>query len=97
MMERFRRDNIVMGLIIGIISPALLFGILYGIIAIVEHYTGNINFVSIQKLLLLSIIPNLFLLRYYLMKLKYDLTGKGILITTFIIGILFFILEFTIK
>jgi len=96
MIEKFRRDNIWMGLLIGLFVPAALFGILYGIIAIIEHFTGNIAFVSIQKVLLLSILPNLFLLRYYLLKLKYDLTGRGILAMTFILGILFIILEFTI-
>jgi hypothetical protein len=96
MIEKFRRDNIWMGLLIGLFVPAALFGILYGIIAIIEHFTGNIAFVSIQKVLLLSIVPNLFLLRYYLLKLKYDLTGRGILAMTFILGILFIILEFTI-
>jgi len=96
MIEKFRRDNIWMGLLMGLFVPAALFGILYGIISIIEYFTGNIAFVSIQKILLLSILPNLFLLRYYLLKLKYDLTGRGILSMTFILGILFIILHFTI-
>ncbi len=97
MMEKLRRDNIWMGILLGLVVPAALFGILYGIIAIIENYTGNIAFVSMQKVLLLSIIPNLFLLRYYLLKLKYDLTGRGILLITFIWGILFIVLHFAIK
>ena len=84
-----------MGLLLGLFVPAVLFGILYGIIAIIEYFAGNIAFVLMQKVLLLSIVPNLFLLRYYLLKLKYDLTGRGILLMTFILGILFIILEFT--
>ena len=95
MIEKFRRDNIWMGLLLGLFVPAVLFGILYGIIAIIEYFAGNIAFVLMQKVLLLSIVPNLFLLRYYLLKLKYDLTGRGILLMTFILGILFIILEFT--
>ncbi len=97
MIEKLRRDNIWMGILLGLVIPAALFGILYGIIAIIENYTGKIAFVSIQKVLLLSIIPNLFLLRYYLLKLKYDLTGRGILLITFIWGVLFIVLHFVIK
>ena len=80
----------------GFIVPAVLFGILYGILALIEMYTGPIEKITIQKLLLLSIIPNLFLLRYYLLKLKYDLTGRGIMIVTFVWAILFVVLEFTV-
>ena len=91
MIEKLRRDNIWMGILLGILLPLLLFGILYGILL----RTGNIKEnITMQKILLLSILPNLFLLRYYLLKLKYDLTGRGILLATFLYGILFVVLEF---
>jgi heme/copper-type cytochrome/quinol oxidase subunit 3 len=32
-------------------------------------------------------------MRYYLLKLKYDKTGRGILAITFVLGIAFFIVE----
>ena len=96
MMDRLRRDSMWMGIFLGLLLPAVLFGILEGILAIVEHYTGKIDIIDIKKLILLSIVPNLFLLRYYLLKLKYDLTGRGILAATFVLGIVFAILEFTI-
>ena len=96
MMDRLRRDSLWMGLFLGILLPAVLFGVLEGLLAIVEHFTGKIDIVDIKKIILLSIVPNLFLLRYYLLKLKYDLTGRGILAATFVLGIVFAILEFTI-
>ena len=96
MMDRLRRDSMWMGIFLGLLLPAVLFSILEGLLAIVEHYTGKIDIVDIKKLILLSIVPNLFLLRYYLLKLKYDLTGRGILAATFVLGIVFAILEFTI-
>lgn len=95
-MERFRRDSIGMGILLGALLPAALFGILTGIVALVEKFTGNIEIITIQKILLVSIVPNVFLLRYYLLKLKYDLTGRGIVIATFVYAILFIILEFTL-
>ena len=82
----------------GIAIPAILFGIIFGIIVLILAVSGkNMNvfdMVSAQKLILLSIIPNVFILRYYLLKLKFDLTGRGILLITFVIGILFAVLEF---
>ena len=96
MMDRLRRDSMWMGIVLGLLLPAVLFGVLEGIMALVEHFTGKTDIVDIQKLILLSIVPNLFLLRYYLLKLKYDLTGRGILAATFVLGIVFAILQFTI-
>ena len=92
--EKLRRDSLPMGLFIGFICPAVLFGILYAIVVIVQQQTGALNIEKmIQKLILLSVIPNVLLLRYYLVKLKYDLTGRGILLVTFAIAMLFAVLE----
>ena len=92
--DKLRRDSLPMGLIIGFVCPAVLFGILYAIVVIVQQHTGALNIEKmIQKLILLSVIPNVLLLRYYLVKLKYDLTGRGILLVTFAIAMLFAVLE----
>ena len=98
-MEKLRRDNVWLGVIMGVIVPVLLFCALWGILALIFHFMDKpvstvLTVVEPQKLILLSVIPNLFLLRYYLLKLKYDLTGRGILAVTFVIGIIFAILEF---
>lgn len=95
--DKLRRDSLPMGLFIGFICPAVLFGILYAIVVIVQQHTGSLNIEKmIQKLILLSVIPNVLLLRYYLVKLKYDLTGRGILLVTFAIAMLFAVLEFVL-
>ena len=92
--DKLRRDSMPMGLFIGFICPAICFGLLYAIITLVQHQTGALNMERmIQKLILLSVIPNVLLLRYYLVKLKYDLTGRGILVVTFAIAMLFAVLE----
>ncbi|SRR5574344_305822 len=100
LIEKLRRDSLWMGILIGVGVPAILFGIIYGVIALILLASSKpidvLELVSAQKIILLSIIPNVFILRYYLLKLKFDLTGRGILLVTFIIGILFAILEFTL-
>lgn len=95
--DKLRRDSLPMGLFIGFICPAVFFGILYGIVVLVQHQTGALNIEKmVQKLILLSVIPNVLLLRYYLVKLKYDLTGRGILLVTFVIAMLFAVLEIVV-
>lgn len=93
--DKLRRDSLGMGILIGFLTPALIFGVIELILFVIESYFEKVAVVDIQKIILLSVIPNLFILRYYLLKLKYDLTGRGILLVSFLIGILFVILEFT--
>lgn len=99
-MERLRRDSFLMGVTLGIVVPGVLFALLYGILLLIFQLTGRLDTMSVfsvvepQKLILLSIIPSVFLLRYYLLKLKFDQTGRGILAVTFLIAIGFAVLEF---
>ena len=94
MIEKLRRDNLPFGILIGLLVPALLFGIFIGILAIIEAHLGKVDIVTIDKILLISVVPNIFTLRYYLLNLKYDLTGRGIMISTFVIAIIFAVLVF---
>ena len=97
-LEKLRRDSWTMGIILGICVPALTFGILYGLVYLVLTAFGKpldiLNLDLIKKFILLSIVPSVFIIRYYLLKLKYDLTGRGILLMTFLIAIGFAVLEF---
>ena len=77
MMEKLRRDSYVVGGALGILIPAVLFGILFGIFAIVLHFNPQmlVNKPNLIKVLtpdfiLLAMIPNVLLLRYYLSKTK---------------------------
>jgi hypothetical protein len=92
--EKLRKDSLLMGVILGTVTPVALFALLKLIVFLFEMKTGPIDLVTNQKLLILSIVPNVILLRYYLLKLKYDLTGRGIVAVTFIIAIVFSIIEF---
>lgn len=97
-MEKLRRDSWVMGILLGIFVPALTFGVLYGLVYLVLTAFGKpldiLNLDLIKKFILLSIVPSVFVIRYYLLKLKFDLTGRGILLVTFLIAIGFAVLEF---
>lgn len=92
--DKLRKDSMIMGVVMGVLFPFIMFALLKLIIYLIEMRTGPIEMITNNKLILLSMIPNIFSLRYYLLKLKYDLTGRGILAATFAIAIIFTILEF---
>jgi hypothetical protein len=94
MIDKLRQDSFWMGLLLGALIPAVIFGLLKLIVFFLPDKIQDANIFTLQRLLLISIIPNVLLLRYYLLKLKYDLTGRGILAVTFVIAIIFAIIEF---
>lgn len=97
MLEKLRRDSIGMGIAMGIIVPGILFGILYAVLVILQHHNPALPMKTlIPKIILISIIPSLFILRYYLLKLKYDRTGRGIVIATFALALVFVIVQFAL-
>jgi hypothetical protein len=80
---------------LGIVMPGAVFLILYFINqsirtplnSVKDHYLTNF---MVQ---ILSLVINLLVMRYYLINLKADKTGRGILLVTFIIGVTCFILN----
>ena len=95
MINKLRKDSLWMGLALGFLIPMHIFFLMELIIYFLPQEIKDANVFTLQRLILISIIPNVFLLRYYLLKLKYDLTGRGIVAMTFVIGIIFIIIEFT--
>lgn len=84
-------DSFVLGIVLGIISPAILYIILwYAAIAIKNKDFAVIINSSLQ---LVSIFINMFTLRIYLLKKKADKTGRGILLATIILAIIYFIVN----
>jgi hypothetical protein len=91
-----KQDNFILGIIIGTITPWIPFGILYLIIYIISTFYG-VFFVTPSTLQLLSIVINVFIMRYYLVTLKFDKTGRGVLFVTFIYIIAYFVNDYLIK
>jgi len=89
-MRLLKKDSLVLGIVIGTVFPSVLFAILYAVSRFFAP-EGKEYLVQPVTLVLISIFPNLFTLRYYLVKLHLDKTGRGILLVTFIVAILYFI------
>ena len=102
-LDFLRKDSYAMGIVLGILIPVILFGILFAVLAILVHArpemlvnNPTLYKTIVPKLILISMIPSLLILRHYLLKLKYDKTGRGIIISTFVLGLGFVIVQFAL-
>jgi len=87
-----KKDNWILGIIMGLVVPLIVYGIILTIVrtyGVVDEIRG-IYMMKPSTMQLIGIFSNLFTFRYYMVNLKYDKTGRGILLATFIYAGLFF-------
>lgn len=88
----FQQDKLWLGIMLGIAIPVILYGILYLILNMFLSFgNSGTQVIKDSTLQLLAIFTNLVTLRYYLLKLKFDYTGRGILLSTIVIAIIYFV------
>lgn len=88
----FEKNSMYLGIMLGTFTPAITLGVLYVFIIIIpEIFFQKSQILKTSTLFLVSIIPNALLMRYYLLKLQLDKTGRGILLMTFVYIITYFI------
>jgi hypothetical protein len=92
MFKFLKKDNYILGGAIGILAPVATWVLLYYANAWV-HNSNGVSYFRPFMIQILSLVPNVLLLRYYLIRVKADKTGRGILFVTFIIGIVCFIIN----
>lgn len=85
----FAKDSYAFGAVLGLVSPVLFYFVLLAVFEIMPGAYGNAWHPG-QKLKLLSIAINLLWLRYYLVGVKQENTGKAILVFTFLLIAVFF-------
>lgn len=81
-----KKDSWLLGVAFGVFVPLIIFGILY---LLVEQWGVldeglNIRVLDLSTMMLIGIFANMFTFRYYMVNLKMDKTGRGILLATFI-------------
>lgn len=84
-------DEYSLGVLLGLIIPvptALVFTIL---IRLIQNFLHVFTEVRDMDMLLLGLAVNLIVMRYYLVKRKFEKTGKALLILTVVLIILFLI------
>ena len=87
----FKRDQFFAGIIFGLLLPVVFFMVLYLIDLLVLEMFNTHMLRKQEYLFLLSIAINLFAIKYYFVNLNYDKTGRGILLVTFALALLYFL------
>ncbi len=88
----FNRNHFGFGLLLGLLFPALLWLLLYALDILILSLFHTHILAKQEYLYILSLAINLLTIRYYFVNLKYDKTGRGILLVTFVYGIAYFVL-----
>jgi len=89
-----KKDTNLLGVLMGIFLPVMFYGFLF-LINLLILSIFDLNFIIKQSTLqLISIFINLFPMRYYFVKLKYEKTGRGILLVTFMYLVFYFLVLF---
>ncbi len=84
------KDTWLLGIAIGIILPLLVYGLVLTIL-IPWGQVENLIYIPRPRVpFLLAIFSNFFPFRYYMVNKKFDRTGRGILLLTFILALVFF-------
>jgi hypothetical protein len=93
MIAQFKKDQYGLGIFIGIILPVISFVMVY-LFNLALISAGIVSyFLELKSHFLVSMVINVIPIRYYFVNLKYDKTGRGLLLITFLLVMLFFALN----
>jgi len=86
-----KRDSLSLGLLLGTIIPvpvALIFAVIVRLIQVNFLVLGEIRLIN---MFLLGIAVNIVMMRYYILKLSFISTAKGLITVTLAMVVIFFI------
>jgi hypothetical protein len=84
------KDNWWLGIILGALLPLLFYGIIMLILNKWGTISDNTYVLKPSTSKLLALFANFISFRYYMVNLKYDKTGRGILLITFAYAAVYF-------
>ncbi len=87
-----KKDEWWLGVALGTILPLVLYGIIMLILKQWGTITEGVYVLKPSTIKLLALFSNMISFRYYMVNLKYDKTGRGILIVTFAYAAVYFFL-----
>ncbi|MDP4268428.1 MAG: hypothetical protein Q8880_13475 [Bacteroidota bacterium] len=87
----FKKDNMLFGVAMGVLLPLICYGIFSYLADIFEAKHNGTPIMQKSTIQVVSVVLNVLTFRIYMINLKFDKTGKGILLATFVYAILFFI------
>ena len=90
MVNLLNKDSHLTGIIIGLILPIIGFILAFGLTTLIDFIGHTYLNLYLKEFQMIGIAFNLWPIRYYFVKKKHELTGRGILLVTFIYIIAFF-------
>jgi len=90
MFKFLKKDSMLLGFVLGAIIPPVIFIILYFSNKYLSVAFDKDHILEDNTVKLVSIVLNIFVLRYYLVKEKVEKTGRGVLLATFIYALVIF-------
>ncbi|HNX06842.1 MAG TPA: hypothetical protein PKL96_04610 [Bacteroidales bacterium] len=96
MFKFLKKDSLWFGVVLALVVSGATFGVLYLLnnTVLVNPQNNDQSVFKLSTLYILSLVPNAILLRWYLVNLKADKTGRGILLVTFIFAVVFMIIYY---
>ncbi len=88
----FKKDNLWLGVALGTALPIILYLIILLIMKMIGTTPAGDYVLKQSSMVLLALFSNMITFRYYMINLKYDKTGRGILLVTFIFAAVYFYL-----
>ncbi|HHN48413.1 MAG TPA: hypothetical protein ENN08_05715 [Bacteroidales bacterium] len=86
----FRKDNLAFGIVLALLMSILTYSVL-SVAALIFPETFSSHYLRKQVLLLISVFVNLFSFRMYMVSLKFEKTGRGILAAVFVLMVMYFV------
>ncbi len=86
-----KKDNMALGALIGLVLPGMVYGILSIVALFVETGTAWARPFESDRMMLLALIINVIPIRIYFVTYKFDKTGRGVLLVTFLLMVVYFL------
>jgi hypothetical protein len=86
-----KRDNMAFGILIGVVLPGLFYGLLSVIAHFVKTGTTWTRPFEPDRMMVLALAINLIPIRIYFINFKFEKTGRGVLLVTFLLAVIYFL------
>jgi hypothetical protein len=95
MLNLFKKNSYWLGIIVSTIAPFVVFVILRFLVDYLsERFTEGFPLIRDHNVILFSIFLNMIIFTPYLHRAPYDKTGRGVMIVTFVMTVIYFIWRF---
>ena len=79
------RNSFLLGLLSGLITTPLFFGLIYSVNLAVSHFIPKVQMLTLHDLMFVAVALNIIPIRYCLTREGFAKTGQGILLVTAIL------------